>query len=170
MIKIEQRDHCQCSRRDFIKKTITGAGTIALGSFSVSLIDGCSGTGTKMLGTYASATPGSDAASIIVDMSKTENQTLAKIGDTLALGASDVDSKGILLYRESERTVKAYSRECTHQQCTVGPFISGVSSCPCHSSRFNLSGDNISGPAPMPLYQYTTSVQGNITTINDKKT
>jgi len=154
------------SRRDFIKNAMTGFGTIALGSFSVSIIEGCSGPKSKAMGSYASAAPGSDGASILVDMSKTENQTLAEIGGTLALGRSDIDSKGILLYRENETTVKAYSRECTHQQCAVGPFINGVCSCPCHASRFNLSGDNISGPAPMALYQYATSVNGNIITIN----
>jgi hypothetical protein len=57
-MKKEERDHSRCSRRHFIKNAITGIGTIALGSFSVSL--------------------------------------------------------------------KAYSRECTHQQCAVGPFINCV--------------------------------------------
>jgi Rieske Fe-S protein len=71
------------------------------------------------------------------------------------------------LFRESETTVKAYSRECTHQQCALGPFVNGVSACPCHASQFNLSGDNISGPAAIALYQYKTSIQGNIVTISD---
>jgi hypothetical protein len=68
MIKIEQRDHCQCSRRDFIKNAMTGVGTIALGSFSASIIEGCSSSKSKSMGTYDAATPGSDEASIIVDI------------------------------------------------------------------------------------------------------
>ncbi len=105
-----------------------------------------------MTGTYAPVTPRGDRPSIIVDISMTENQALLTVGGTLALGGNDIDWRGILLYRESETTVKAYSRECTHQQCTIGPFFNGVSSCPCHRSRFNLSGDKISGPASRALY------------------
>ena len=156
----------QCSRREFIKNAMTGVGTIALGSLSVSLIQGCASPASKSMGTYAAATPGSAGPSIIVDISKTENQALAEIGGTLALGKSDVDAKGILLYRESETIVKAYSRECTHRGCTVGPFINGVCLCPCHASQFNLSGDNIAGPALMGLFQYTASIEGNIITIS----
>jgi Rieske Fe-S protein len=165
MTNTEESHKYRCSRRDFIKNAMTGVGTIAIGSFSVSLLEGCKSPGSKMTGSHGSVTPKQNEAAIIVDTSKAENQTLAKIGGTLALGASDVDDKGILLYRENETTVKAYSRECTHEQCTVGPFINGVSSCPCHGSRFNLSGGKVSGPAPMPLRQYTTSVNGNIITI-----
>jgi Rieske Fe-S protein len=144
---------------------MTGVGTIALGSFSVSLFQGCASPASKSIGTYTAAAPDSDGPSITVDISRNENQALAEIGGTLALGKSDVDAKGILLYRESETIVKAYSRECTHQGCTVGPFINGVGSCPCHASQFNLSGDNISGPAPMGLFQYIASVESNIITI-----
>ena len=164
--KSEEHDHYRCSRRDFIKNTMTGLGTIAIGSFTVSLIEGCSSTDSKMYGTFGRVKFQRNGASISVNISMTENQNLATVGGTLALGGNDVDRKGILLHRESEATVKAYSRECTHRQCTVGPFINGVSSCPCHRSQFNLSGDNISGPAPRALHQYTTSVNGNIITIN----
>ncbi len=166
--KSDEQTDSQCSRRDFIKSTMTGVGTIAVLSFTVPLIEGCSSLDSKMTvtGTYAPVTPRGDRASIIVDISKVENQDLLTAGGTLALGGNEVDRKGILLYRENETTVKAYSRECTHRQCTVGPFINGVSTCPCHRSRFNLAGDRISGPAPRALHQYPTSVKGNIITIN----
>ena len=163
----QTRDYSRCSRRDFIKNAMTGVGTIALGSFSVSLFQGCAGSVSKSTGTFAAAAPGSDGPSITVDMSKPENKALAETGGTLALGKSDVDDKGILLHRESETIVKAYSRECTHQGCTVGPFVNGVCLCPCHASQFNLSGENISGPAALALYQYTASIKGNIITISD---
>ena len=166
MTNTEENDKYRCSRRDFIRNAVTGVGTIAIGSFSVSLMEGCKTPGSKMTGSHAPVTPKGNGAAIIVDTSKSENQTLAKIGGTLALGPSDVDEKGILLYRENETTVKAYSRECSHQQCAVGPFKNGVSSCPCHGSRYNLSGGKISGPAPQALRQYATSVNGAIITIN----
>ena len=166
MANTEENHKYRCSRRDFIKNAMTGVGTVAIGSFSVSLLEGCKSPGSKKIGSLTSVTPKGNGAAITVDTSKTENQPLAQIGGTLALSASDVDEKGILLYRENETTVKAYSRECTHQQCVIGPFNNGVSSCPCHGSRYNLSGERISGPAPQSLRQYTISVNGNIITIN----
>jgi Rieske Fe-S protein len=164
--KSDEQIDFRCSRRDFFKNTMAGFGKIAIWSFTVPIIKGCSSLGSETMGSYAPGTPGGDRPSITVDISRTENQALLSVGGTLALGVSDIDWKGILLYRESETTVKAYSRECTHQQCTIRPFINGVSSCPCHLSNFNLSGDKISGPAPRALYQYKTSVNGNIITID----
>ncbi len=164
--KSQEQNDCGCSRRVFIKNAMTGLSTIAVGSLAVSLIEGCVSPDSKMIGTYDSESARENGPSIRVDILKTENQTLATIGGTLALGRNSVDRKGILLYRERETEIKAYSRECTHRQCTVGPFINGVSSCPCHRSQFNLSGDNISGPAPRSLHQYRTSIAGNIITVN----
>jgi Rieske Fe-S protein len=166
--KPDEQNHCKCSRRDFIKNTMTGLGTIAIGSFTVSLIEGCSSTDSKMYGTFGRVKFQRNGASISVNISMTENRALAKVGGTLALGGNDVDRKGLLLYRESETTIKAYSRECTHQKCSVGPFINGVSTCPCHRSQYNLSGERIAGPAPRPLAQYITAVDGNNITISAK--
>ncbi len=164
--KPKEHDHSRCSRRDFIKNTMTGLGTIAIGSFTVSLIEGCSSTDSKMFGSFGLVNFQRNGESITVNILNTENFALASIGGTLALRGNDVDRNGLLLYRKSETTVKAYSRVCTHKQCTVGPFINGVSSCPCHRSQFDLSGDNMSGPASKPLHQYTTSIDGDIITIN----
>jgi cytochrome b6-f complex iron-sulfur subunit len=163
--KPEDQNDSQCSRREFIKNTMTGLGTIAIGSSTISLIEGCASSDSKMYGTFGRVKFQRNGSAITVNISMTENRALTTVGETLVLGGNDVDKKGILLYRESTTTVKAYSRECTHQQCTVGPFINGVSSCPCHGSRFDLTGEKISGPASRALDQYTTSVDGNIITI-----
>lgn len=42
--------------------------------------------------------------------------------------------------------------KCPHLGCTV-PWNSGASSflCPCHGSTYNLTGQNIAGPAPRPM-------------------
>ena len=162
-ISIEENDR-GCSRRVFIKHTMTGLGTIALGSFGVSFIEGHSNPSyaadTKLSVSSANGDP-----FITVDVSKPENRPLATVGGTLVLGKNDVDKKGLLLYRESEITVKAYSRECAHLKCTVGPFIDGVSTCPCHGSQYNLSGARIAGPARRGLHQYKAYIAGDIITI-----
>ena len=68
-----------------MKNAMTGVGTIALGSLSVSLIQGCASPASKSMGTYDAAAPGSHGPSITVDISKNENQALVEIGGTLAL-------------------------------------------------------------------------------------
>jgi Rieske Fe-S protein len=153
-----------CSRRIFIKHTMAGLGTMAFGSFAVSVIEG-SATPSHAVDTSIAASSRNDDPSITIDVSRPENQPLATVGGTLALGKNAVDRKGLLLYRESEIIVKAYSRECAHLKCIVGPFIDGVSTCPCHGSQYNLSGDRIAGPARRGLRQYRAYVAGDIITI-----
>lgn len=73
-----------------------------------------------------------------------------------------VGSQQLLIFRESQDLVHAYSAVCTHQGCIVGasendptePFI-----CPCHASRFDkTSGEAIAGPAQLPLTRHTTDI------------
>lgn len=76
----------------------------------------------------------------------------------LAVGASQV-----LIHRETDDTLHAFSAVCTHQGCIVGvneadasaPFI-----CPCHASNFDkLTGDAVAGPAQRPLTRHDTLVE-----------
>ncbi|QJA06295.1 ubiquinol-cytochrome c reductase iron-sulfur subunit [Thermosulfurimonas marina] len=47
----------------------------------------------------------------------------------------------------------ALSRRCPHLGCTVNYFPQkNLFICPCHQSRFALSGAYLSGPAPRGLY------------------
>ena len=139
-----------CNRREFVKDTLTGIGTMAFGSFMLVNQSGCS--------------EGSDET-ITVDLSSSENSALATVGGALALGANVLDSKGILLYRQSDANVLAFSRNCTHNGCTIGSFQNGTSACPCHGSQFNTSGSVVNGPAVNPLTQYSATITGNIVTI-----
>lgn len=76
----------------------------------------------------------------------------------LSVGASP-----ILIYRENDTTVHAFSAICTHQGCIVGvgdnaptePFV-----CPCHASNFDKrSGEPIAGPAPTPLVRHRAMIE-----------
>jgi Rieske Fe-S protein len=68
-----------------------------------------------------------------------------------------------LLIRTDDRTLVAYSQECTHLSCAVVPRIEeGVLHCPCHEGYFDLlTGRNISGPPPRPLPRIVLEVQGD---------
>ena len=148
-----------CNRREFVKDTLTGIGTVVFGSFMLVNQSGCSeGSPT--------APPDSNGeTSITVDLSFPENSALATVGGALALGENVLDSKGILLYRQSDTNVLAFSRNCTHNGCTIGSFQNGTSACPCHGSQFNTSGSVVNGPAVNALKQYSATITGNIVTI-----
>jgi cytochrome b6-f complex iron-sulfur subunit len=54
---------------------------------------------------------------------------------------------------------------CTHLGCITRfqPDLN-IIACPCHGSKFNLSGDVLHGPAPRPLHwlQISLSDKGNL--------
>ena len=147
-----------CNRREFIKDTLTGISSVAFGSFMLVNQGGCSE------GSPTASSNNSDQT-ITVDLSLSENSALVTVGGALALGSNVIDSKGILLYRQSDTNVLAFSRNCTHNGCTIGSFQNGTSACPCHGSQFNTSGSAVIGPAVNPLTQYSAAIADNIVTI-----
>ncbi len=57
------------------------------------------------------------------------------------------------LVRLNDGRLLALSRRCPHLGCTVNYQPSGqVFLCPCHQSRFALTGAYLAGPAPRGLY------------------
>jgi Rieske Fe-S protein len=67
-----------------------------------------------------------------------------------------------LLVRTSSGEVKAFSAVCTHLDCIVQykPESKQIW-CACHNGQFNLSGQNVGGPPPRPLEQYTVNTRGD---------
>jgi len=150
-----------CSRRDFMKKTILNVGTVAFGAYTIAFLSGCSDDDI----TGPSGSVGDANAIITIDLTLMENQDLLSVGGTLALSGNTLDGQGILVHRAGENIVKAFSRTCTHQGCTIGAFNNSISSCPCHGSQFNTAGNVVSGPASRSLKQYTATLSDNIITI-----
>lgn len=81
------------------------------------------------------------------------------VGDSVQMA---VGAHQVLIYRENEQSVHAYSAVCTHEGCIVGvgantpdkPFV-----CPCHASNYDkLSGEPIAGPAPSPLTRHRAEI------------
>lgn len=58
-------------------------------------------------------------------------------------------------------------QRCTHLGCTV-PWLEerGIFNCPCHSSIFDISGENISGPAPRPLDLFPLEIVENVIIVD----
>lgn len=86
--------------------------------------------------------------------------------EDLLVGASvqmAVGANQVLIFRETDQVIHAYSAVCTHQGCIVGagedapdePFV-----CPCHASHYDKqTGDPIAGPAPAPLTRHMTQIE-----------
>ncbi len=132
-----------------------------VGTYSLSYLTACEDEDD---GPVAPGT-GDPTAIITVDISKSENSNLTKVGGTIAITGNKLDPSGILIVRTEEMSVTALNRKCTHQGCTVPNFSNGVSTCPCHGSKFDKSGSVLGGPAPSPLKKYNATISGNIITI-----
>lgn len=62
----------------------------------------------------------------------------------------------------SDGTLTAFSPLCTHLGCAYQWNSQQKQfSCPCHGSKFSLSGKVISGPAPRSLDRYSTRMEGS---------
>lgn len=77
--------------------------------------------------------------------------------------------KGIIVVRQADNSYKAFERNCPYKPydaCALvsldrsGLFMKDT----CCGSQFDLQGQVSGGPSPLPLLQYSTSLQG--TTLN----
>jgi nitrite reductase/ring-hydroxylating ferredoxin subunit len=63
-----------------------------------------------------------------------------------------VDGENVAAFKDEGGCVHAVSAVCTHMGCLVGWNATDRTwDCPCHGSRFELSGEVIHGPATQPL-------------------
>lgn len=74
-------------------------------------------------------------------------------------GALVYRQQRIALLREADQVI-AVSLVCTHLGCTVSVTPEGMV-CPCHGSRFDRSGNVVSGPAQRPLDRLTVERVGD---------
>jgi cytochrome b6-f complex iron-sulfur subunit len=158
--KIDSKLTKNCTRRQFVKQTVVGFGTVAIGTFAMQVLASCSTSNP------AGPSGNNNDTTLTVDISLAENQALSVVGGTIALMSNDIDNAGLLLIRESQLKVRAFSRECTHNQCTVDAFANGKSVCPCHGSEYDTTGNVTKGPAPSRLKEYDTELLDNIVTIS----
>jgi len=101
--------------------------------------------------------------------------TTVKLGPVAEFpdGLKFLPDERLFVFREGN-TFHAISAVCTHLGCTARAealpspetrTVGGKSmrlthrfQCPCHGSRYNGDGSNVSGPAPKPLAWYHLSV------------
>lgn len=119
------------------REVLVRAGLVTVGVAAAGVLAACGGSGTPSDDAPAAASGGA----------------LAQVSDIPvggAISAKDADGKPIILLQPEAGTVVALSAVCTHQSCTVAPDGDELV-CPCHGSVYDLTGANVSGPAPSPL-------------------
>ena len=157
-------DNSKTSRREFCAHAISLV-TVA------SLIEGCGKKGNPGApggggggGTNAPslATLSGTSAGGTVTVSNVSGTALASVGSAALVQAG---SSSFLVARTGDNAFNAFTAICTHEQCIVTGFQSGVFVCPCHGSQYNTSGQVQQGPATQRLRQFTTQFTNNVLTI-----
>lgn len=95
----------------------------------------------------------------------TTRRVLAAKKDELAPGTFKTFAFGGqpgILIRIPSGEYRALSAVCTHLGCTV-QYRSDERSiwCACHNGRYDLDGQNVSGPPPRPLERFVVHVEGD---------
>lgn len=87
-----------------------------------------------------------------------------KVGDVVTVR----DGK-FYLTRTDDGLMALYWK-CVHLGCTV-PWNAGAGKfiCPCHGSVYDLTGQNVAGPAPRPLDMMEISISGEDVIVNTGK-
>ena len=100
------------------------------------------------------------------NLEKSPFDKLKVVGGSVATQGNSFDSNGILLFRQSESIILAFSRRCTHAGATLNAFSNGSSRCSSHGSEFNLSGEPTKGPASSKLDRYIVEIVSNIIKVS----
>ena len=136
------------SRRKFV---------ITSGAAAVATAAGCRGGGSPSSPT-STPTPAPTSAA--------PNQVrvpLPAVGQTVAATGQLLEPLPLAITRVNDASVAAVSRICTHEGCTVDlPSAPGRSlDCPCHGSRYLVTGQVINGPAMRALASFPATIEGS---------
>jgi cytochrome b6-f complex iron-sulfur subunit len=145
-----------CSRRGVLQGIAVTAATVLAGCLGDSDPgpDDTTGPATTMCG-----------ANLCLDLNDPRNAALTTVNGSMKV---DAPSDKILLMRTSTAMVQAVSDICTHAGCDVEyDQAAKALECPCHGSRFSLTGAVLLGPASRPLQTYVTQLDAatNVLTI-----
>ncbi len=99
---------------------------------------------------------------ISFDLNDENFKDLKDNGGSVVTSTNELDSKGLLLYRDNE-SIKAFANRCTHASYDLTPFNeSGLSFCTGHGAQFNTNGTAITGPATRSLKMFDTLLEGDL--------
>lgn len=76
-------------------------------------------------------------------------------------GSMVVPESHVIIIRAADSDFRAFTNICTHAGCGIYAFTHPRIVCQCHGSEYNMLGENIAGPAPLPLHRFETHLGGN---------
>jgi Rieske Fe-S protein len=140
-----------CSRRALLQ------GFAMTAAAAATAIVGCQTDDTML---QPDAGPGSISTAcgnnLCLDLGDPLNAALTQVGGSLVITAP---RDRIIVVRTSDTAAQAVSDVCTHAACGVRyEHVNRIFSCPCHGSRFALTGAVLQGPATRPLARYQTQL------------
>jgi cytochrome b6-f complex iron-sulfur subunit len=142
-----------CSRRDMLTGLAAAAATVLVG---------CSAnTDPNQIGPDAADGSTTCGANLCIDLKDAANSALTQVDGTsvVATPPGSMPRDNILVIRTSNTEVVALSDVCTHMGCGVRyDRTTKTLNCPCHGSRFALTGAVTRGPASKPLRVYSAGL------------
>ncbi len=145
------------TRREFFVKTLQGTAIVAVPAILAEFIESCNSSSTGPSSSSALPTIQGSVSNRTVTIPLDATSPLAKVGGAALI----TTSLGPLLADHPDAaTYTILSAICTHQGCTVNGYDTTNHNfvCPCHGSRYSLTGQVVQGPAPAPLTQYAAQV------------
>ena len=106
---------------------------------------------------------------LCIDLTNTQNAGLLNVGGSRVFTVAAPTNDKIMVVRETATKFQTLTAVCTHAGCSVKYVIASTGfTCPCHGSRFDLSGAVTNGPALRDLKTYTNDFDepGSLVTIN----
>lgn len=95
----------------------------------------------------------------------TASGPLGATADVPVGGAALYPDQAVIVTQATAGEFAAFSDVCPHQGCAVSQIEGAELVCPCHSSRFDLEGAVLSGPAQSGLTSVPVSVEGDQLTL-----
>jgi cytochrome b6-f complex iron-sulfur subunit len=154
------------TRRQFCVRTCQLTSIAALGGVLAVALESCGGSGGSP------TSPGGGSVSVLPVVNGTlsgSTITVTTAGTALAtaggLALVKTPSGDLLVARTDGSTFVALSAGCTHQNCEITDYSGQTFVCPCHGSRFDVSGRVVQGPAATALPMFPVQFANDVLRI-----
>ena len=149
------------SRRQFLNRAWTASFTAFLGFFGMSTL---SFLWPKLTGGFGTEISVGDAEDLLNEVGPPGYQPMFVAEGRFWLVAYEGDPGDIPVYISTgagEVGMQALYRKCVHLGCSV-PHCgqSMLFECPCHGSKYRLTGEYYGGPAPRGLDRFPIAIKG----------
>jgi len=154
-------DQLAVSRRQFLNRAWSASFMTFLGVFGMSTL---SFLWPKLTGGFGTAITVGDHEDLLAEVGPDNNFTPRFVAEgrfwlTYYEGTGDAPIYDLVGAKETK--LQALYRKCVHLGCSVPHCeTSSLFECPCHGSKYRLSGEFYSGPAPRGLDRFPITIQG----------